>query len=44
MCDRMHLHTFNDTDVICFVIHVLEYGKENIVYGLYYDIKHIKMK
>ena len=26
--DQMHLHTFNVTDIICFVIHVLNMTKE----------------
>ena len=41
MCDQMHLHTFNDTDVICFVIHVLKYDKDIILYGISNDINHI---
>ena len=28
MCDQMHLHTFNDTDVISLVIHVLNLTKK----------------
>ena len=33
MCDQMHLHTFNGTDVLCFVIHVLTTDKETISIG-----------
>ena len=40
----MHLHTFNDTDVICFVIYVLKYDTEIILYGLSNDIDDIKMQ
>ena len=44
MCDQMQLHTYNDNDVICFVIHVLQYDKEMILYGLSNDINDIKMQ
>ena len=43
--DQMHLHAYNDTDVIWFVIHVgqLKYDKGMILYGLSNDINYIKM-
>ena len=41
MCDQRHLHTFNDTNGIWLVLHVLNFDKEMISYGLSNDINHI---
>ena len=43
MCDQMHLHSVNDTDVISLVIHVLKYDKEMNLHGLYNGINHLNM-
>ena len=43
MLAKMHLHTFHNPDVICFVINYSNMTRKMLVHELSDDINHIQM-